>query len=97
MDMKNPRHPGRLLADELIEPLGLSVTETAHILNLGRQAVSAVLNGRTAVSAETALRFEKAFGVDAGLLLRMQAQYSLAEVRKRAPRIKVRSYVPRAA
>ena len=97
MDMKNPRHPGRLLADELSEPLGLPVTETARILNMGRQAVSAVLNGRAAVSAETALSFEKAFGVDAGQLLRMQAQYALAEVRKRAPSIKVRRSVPRAA
>ncbi len=82
MDMKNPQHPGVFLADELIAPLNLGVGEAAGALRVGRQALSAVLNGRAALSAEMALRFEKAFGVDAGLLLRMQAQFALAEARK---------------
>ncbi len=94
MEMKSPVHPGPFLADELIVPLGLSVTEAARALGVGRQALSALLNGRAAVSADMAVRFEKAFGISAGLLIRMQAQYDLAEARKRAKDIKVKRYRP---
>lgn len=94
MEMKSPVHPGPFLADELIAPLGLSVTEAARALGVGRQALSALLNGRAAVSADMAVRFEKAFGVSAGLLIRMQAQYDLAGARKRAKDIKVKRYRP---
>jgi antitoxin HigA-1 len=97
MEMKNPVHPGIFLADELIEPLGLTVTQAARALRIGRQALSAVLNGRAAMSADMAVRFEKAFGVNAGLLLRMQAAYALAEARKRTKQIKVKRYVAKAA
>jgi addiction module HigA family antidote len=97
MEMKNPVHPGIFLADELMDPLGLSVTRAARVLGIGRQALSAVLNGRAAMSAEMAVRFEKAFDVSAGLLLRMQAAYALAEARKRAKQIKVKRYVAKAA
>lgn len=97
IEMKNPQHPGIFLAEELIRPLALSVTEAARILGTGRHAASALLNGRAAISAEKAIRFEKAFGVSAGLLLRMQAQYALAEARKHAKAIKVRRYQAKAA
>jgi len=97
MEMKDPQHPGVFLADELIGPLSLSVTGAARILGIGRPAVSALLNGRAAMSADMAVRFEKAFGVSAGLLVRMQAQYALAEARKRAKTIKVKRYNAKAA
>lgn len=97
MEMKTPVHPGTFLAEELIAPLGLSVTDAARALGIGRPALSALLNGRAAVSAEMAVRFEKAFGVDAALLLRMQAQYALADVRRTAKRIKVARYVAKVA
>jgi antitoxin HigA-1 len=97
MEMKNPVHPGVFLADELIAPLGLTVTQAARALRIGRQALSAVLNGRAAMSADMAVRFEKAFGINAGLLLRMQAAYALAEARKRAKQLKVKRYVAKAA
>jgi addiction module HigA family antidote len=97
MEMKNPVHPGVFLADELIKPLGLTITDAAHALGVGRPALSALLNGRAAVSADMAVRFEKAFGVSAGLLLRMQAQNELAGARKRARRIKVKRYASKAA
>ena len=97
MEMKDPVHPGIFLADELIEPLGLTVTQAARALRIGRQALSAVLNGRAAMSADMAVRFEKAFGVNAGLLLRMQAAYALAEARKRTKQLKVKRYVAKAA
>ncbi len=97
MEMKNPVHPGVFLADELIEPLGLTVTEAARALRIGRPALSAVLNGRAALSADMAVRFEKVFGVNAGLLLRMQAAFALAEVRKRTKKLKVKRFVSNAA
>jgi addiction module HigA family antidote len=95
--MKNPVHPGIFLAEELIAPLGLTVTGAARVLGVGRPALSALLNGRSAVSAEMAVRFEKGFGVDAALLLRMQAQHALAEARRAAGRIKVKRYVAQVA
>jgi antitoxin HigA-1 len=67
------------------------------VLGVGRPALSALLNGRAAVSAEMAVRFEKAFGVDAALLLRMQAQFALADARRSASRIKVARYTTRVA
>ena len=97
MEMKNPVHPGIFLADELIEPLGLTVTQAARALGIARQPLSAVLNGSAAMSADMAVRFEKAFGVSAGLLLRMQAAYALAEARKRAKQLKVKRFVSKAA
>lgn len=97
MQMKNPVHPGIFLAEELVAPLGLTVTEAARVLGVGRPALSALLNGRAAVSPEMAVRFEKAFGVDAALLLSMQAQYALAEARRAAKRIKVKRYAAKAA
>ena len=97
MEMKRPVHPGIFLAEELIAPLGLSVTDAARVLGVGRPALSALLNGRAAVSAEMAVRFEKAFAVDAALLLRMQAQFALAEARRSAGRIKVKRYAAKAA
>ena len=97
MEMKSPIHPGIFLAEELIAPLKLIVTGAARVLGVGRPALSALLNGRASVSAEMAVRFEKAFGVDAALLLRMQAQYALADARRNAERIKVARYVRKAA
>lgn len=97
MEMKNPVHPGIFLAEELVGPLRLTVTEAARILGVGRPALSALLNGRAAVSAEMAVRFEKAFAVDAALLLRMQAQHALAEARRNSRRIKVIRYSANAA
>jgi addiction module HigA family antidote len=93
MEMKNPVHPGIFLADELISPLGLTVTDAARVLGVGRPSLSALLNGRAAISAEMAVRFEKAFAVDAALLLRMQAQFALARARREAKKIKVARYM----
>jgi addiction module HigA family antidote len=78
---------------EVIEPLGLSVTEAAGILGVTRPALSALLNGRSSLSPDMALRIEKAFGPKMDTLLRMQTAYDIAEVRQREGDIKVRRYV----
>ena len=82
-------HPGRWLRSEIVEPHGMSVTETAAKLHVTRQTMSALLNGHAGLSAEMAIRFEKAFGLKADTMLRMQTAYDLAQVRAREREIVV--------
>ncbi len=74
-------HPGEWLLREIVEPYGMTVTDVAAHLGVSRQNMSTLLNGRAALSAMMALRFEKAFGIKADTLLRMQVGYDLAQVR----------------
>lgn len=82
-------HPGRWLRAEIVEPAGLSVTALAERLHVTRQAASNLLNGNAGLSAEMAIRFEKAFGVRADTLMRMQAAHELAAARTREDEIVV--------
>ena len=82
-------HPGEWLRAEIVEPHGLTVTVAAGKLDVTRQAMSNLLNGRSTLSAEMAIRFEKAFGIRADSLLRMQAAHDLAEARRHEKDIKV--------
>lgn len=90
--MKNPTHPGLFIRLEVIEPLGLTVTGAAKALGVTRAALSALLNGRAALSPEMAIRIEKAFGPDMETLLRMQNSYDIAQARRRQDEIKVKRY-----
>jgi addiction module HigA family antidote len=74
-------HPGVWLRAELVEPAGLSITGAAERLHVTRQAMSNLLNGNAGLSAEMAIRFEKAFGLRADTLMRMQSAHELAEAR----------------
>ena len=76
-------HPGPWLKAEIVEPYGHSVTEVAARLGVSRQNMSMLLNGHASLTAMMALRFEKAFGISAETLLRMQAGYDLARARER--------------
>ncbi len=96
MHMLDPAHPGEVLREDVLVPAALSVTRAAEILGVGRPALSAVLNGRAALSPEMALRVEKAFGVSMDLLLKMQLQYDIAVTRKAAKSIKVQKFRPAA-
>ena len=82
-------HPGDWLKTEIIESYGLNVTVAAEKLGVTRQAMSNLLNGKAGLSAEMAIRFEKAFGVRADTMLRMQAAHELAEARAHESEIKV--------
>jgi addiction module HigA family antidote len=93
MPMKNPPHVGGLIRREVIEPLGLTVTEAAKALHVGRQALSALLNQKAALTSEMALRVEKAFGPKMEHLMRMQLAYDLAQARKEERSIDVKRYV----
>ncbi len=76
-------HSGPWLRSEVIAPQGLSVTAAAERLGVTRQAMSNLLGGRAGLSAEMALRFERALGLSAETLLRMQMAHDLAEARAR--------------
>jgi addiction module HigA family antidote len=95
--MKNPSHPGEVFYWGVLEPLDISVSEAARILGVRRATLSAVVNARAALSPDLALRIEKAFGPKVDLMLRIQAAYDAAQVRKRGKGIKVKRYVARAA
>jgi addiction module HigA family antidote len=94
MPMKNPPHPGDLIRTEIVEALGLSVSQAAEILKVRRATLSDLLNGKAALSPEMALRIEKAFGPDMDHLLRMQLAYDVAQQRRRTREIDVKRYVP---
>lgn len=82
-------HPGEWLRTEIVELHGLNVTVAAEKLHVTRQAMSNLLNSKAGLSAEMAIRFEKAFGVRADTLLRMQVAHDLAQVRAHEADIKV--------
>jgi addiction module HigA family antidote len=95
--MKNPAHPGGFLKTEIIDPLGLSITNAAQALGVTRAALSALVNQRASLSPEMALRVEKAFGVSMDTLMRMQNSYDIAQARKRAGEIEVAPYKAKVA
>ena len=93
MAMKNPPHPGDLIRSEIIEALGLSISKAASLLKVRRATLSDLLNGKSALTPEMALRIEKAFGPDMDHLLRMQVAYDVAKMRRQSDRINVKRYV----
>ena len=93
MPMKNPAHPGRIVKSACLEPLGLSITAGAKVLGVTRQTLTKVVNGRSGISPEMAIRLSKAFGSTAETWLRMQLAYDLAQARRDENKIKVRRQV----
>lgn len=87
MAMFNPPHPGRLVRQECLEPLSLSVTAGAQALGVTRQALNNLVNGKAGISAEMAVRLATAFGGSAEAWVRMQANYDLAQVKRREAEI----------
>lgn len=93
MPMKNPPHPGRNMRLTCLEPLGLSVTDAARHLGVSRQALNNVVNEKSSISPEMALRFEKMGWGTADGWMTLQMNYDLARIRARAGEISV-SRVP---
>ena len=89
-----PSHPGDFIRTEIIEELGLNVTEAAAILGVRRATLSDLLNGNASLSPEMALRLEKAFSVSMEMLLRMQAWFDASQMRARESEIQVKRYEP---
>jgi antitoxin HigA-1 len=95
MAMKTPSHVGGFIRRQIIEPLNLTVTDAALALGVTRQALNNLLNEKAALTAEMALRIEKAFGPKADHLMRMQLAYDMAQVRRREATINVRRVASR--
>jgi len=90
MTMKNPPHPGLSVRHDCIEPLSLTITEAADILGVTRQTLNNLVNGKSGISADMAIRLDKAFGGGAETWLRLQMAYDLAHARQHEGDIKVK-------
>ena len=82
MPMKNPPHPGRIVRQDCVEPLGLTITGAAKVLGVTRQALNNLVNGKAGISPEMAVRISKAFGGSPEMWLRLQANYDLARIKQ---------------
>ncbi len=91
-----PSSPGAFIREEILGALGLSVTDAAEALGVRRATLSNLVNGNAALSAEMALRIEKAFGVDMDMLLRIQAWHDAQSMRQRAGEVDVKRFQPTA-
>lgn len=89
MPMKNPPHPGLSIRHDCLEPLGLSVSEAARRLGVSRKQLSSIVNGRSGISPEMAIRLDKAFGGGAATWYQMQAAYDLAQALKKTSGVEV--------
>lgn len=90
MRMHNPPHPGEILRELCLAPLGLTVTEAARALRVSRKTLSGILNGRAGISPEMAIRLSIAFDTTAESWLAQQLQFDLWNAEKKRPSLKVR-------
>jgi len=88
--MHNPPHPGEVIRELCLEPLGLSITDAAKAIGISRKAFSELVNGRAGVSPEMAYRLSKAFDTTPESWLTMQMHYDLWKTRSKAKKLKVK-------
>ena len=89
-----PPRPGDFVREEILDELGLSVSEAAKVLDVRRATLSDLVNGNASLSAEMALRIEKAFGIKMETLLNLQAWHDAHAMRQRTDEIAVEPYRP---
>ena len=90
MLMHNPPHPGEVLKELCIEPLGLTVTDAAKALGVSRKTLSTIINGRAGISPEMAVRLSIAFNTSAESWLNQQSQYDLWQAEQHRNTLKVK-------
>jgi antitoxin HigA-1 len=91
MPMLNPPHPGESLREDVLAPLGLSVTETAKALGISRKTLSEIVNRKSPITPDIAVRLERAFSAPpAEMWLRLQASYDLRRAAQRLKNTAVR-------
>jgi len=90
MTMKTPPHPGEIIRDLCIKPLGLSVTQAAQGLGVTRKTLSLLLNGHAGISPEMAVRLSQAFGRSPESWLQLQAQFDIDQVKRSAREINLK-------
>jgi addiction module HigA family antidote len=91
--MHNPPHPGEIIKELCLEPLGISVTEAAKALGVSRKTLSAILNGRAGISPEMAVRLSIAFGTSAESWMNQQVQFDLWNAEQHRKELKVERLV----
>ncbi len=94
MAMHNPPHPGKVISELCINPLGLTVTDVAKGLGVSRNTLSGLLSGKNSISPEMAIRLSRAFGGSAESWLTQQMQYDLWQAEQNADRICVKELMP---
>lgn len=92
-----PCHPGDFIRGEILEELNLSIRKAAQILGVRTATLSDLVNEKSSLSPEMALRIEKAFGIGMDLLLKIQAWYDVCRMRKKSDSVVVERYEPSAA
>ena len=90
MLMHNPPHPGEVLKELCIEPLGLTITEAAKALGVSRKTLSAILNGKSGISPEMAVRLSIAFNTSSESWLNQQTQYDLWQAEQHRKELNVK-------
>lgn len=90
MPMHNPPHPGKVLKELWVEPMGITITALAEAAGVTRKAMSELVNGKSGVSPEMAIRLSKMFNTTPELWLGMQMNHDLWVVKKKSARIKVK-------
>lgn len=93
MKMHNPPHPGEIIRELCLEPLGLTVTDAADALGVSRKTLSAILNGNAGISPEMAIRLSIAFNTSAESWLNQQAHYELWHAEQRRDQLRVKKLV----
>ena len=93
MRMHNPPHPGEVLRELCLEPLGISVTDAAEALGVSRKTLSSILNGRSGISPEMAIRLAKAFDTSPESWLNQQVQYDLWQAEQNSWKLHVRKLI----
>ncbi|MDX1415782.1 MAG: HigA family addiction module antitoxin [Candidatus Promineifilaceae bacterium] len=89
MEMYNPPHPGEIIRELCLEPLGITVTRAAEALGVSRKTLSAIINGRAGISPEMAVRLSVAFDTTPESWLNQQVQYDLWIARQKIHNMKV--------
>jgi antitoxin HigA-1 len=92
LKMHNPPHPGEILRELCLDPLGLTVTQAADALGVSRKTLSSILNGHSGISAEMAIRLSIAFNATAESWLLQQLQYDLAQVEPKRKSFQVKRF-----
>ncbi len=94
MPMFDPPHPGEHVRANCLEPLGLSITAAAKALGVARKTLSELVNGKSGISPEMAIRLEKAFGSSARHWMQLQLNYDLWQAEQRASDLHVERLQP---
>jgi len=87
--MHNPPHPGEIIRQLCLRPLGLSVTAAAKALGVTRKGLSELLNGKSGISPEMAIRLSIAFNTTPESWLTQQMQYDLSKARRKLKKLKL--------